>query len=172
MIKSGLPMSLRIASLPLAMVGLAGFLGCNPPEVHLASMPLAAPTRAETEVQSRVLPLALDKAFPKALDVLMDMGCQVRCASQEAGQINIYKVWYDTSQHSKPQITLEATLLFRAETPTSTRIRMSAIGIWKVISTGGKNSADADISGAVPTQDASDYQFFLDRLEEGIRNAK
>jgi hypothetical protein len=172
MIKSGLSRSMPIASLSLAVVGLAGFLGCNPPEVHLSSMPLAAPTSAETEIQSRVLPLALEKAFPKAVDVLLDMGFQIRCASQEVGQINIYKVWYDTTQIGKPQITLEATLLLRAEAPTSTRIRMSAIGKWKLVSTGGKNSASADISGAVPTQDASDYQSFLDRLEEGIRQAK
>lgn len=168
----GRPRILPIRWVAPTLAALSLALGCRPPEVHMSSMPLAEPSRDETKVQSRTLPLALGKAFPRALDVLLDMGFQIRCANSEAGQVNIYKTWYDLTQAGNPQITLEATLLFRAETADSTRIRMSALGKWKLISIGGRNSADADVSGTAPDQDATDYTFFLDRLADRICSAR
>jgi hypothetical protein len=62
--------------------------------------------------------------FPKVLDVLVDLGYQVRCANQELGQVNIHRAWTEMVMGNPFQYSIEATLLFRTETPGSTRVRI------------------------------------------------
>jgi len=97
--------------------------------------------------------------------VLLDMGFQIRCASQDSGQINVSKSWIDASGST---LSLEATLLLRVGEAGSTWLRMSAIGNWKYISSGGSNSANSDVSGMAVTDDPAGYRQFLDRLVAGI----
>jgi len=151
----------------LTLVLLALGTACVPPntKVNLASVPTEAPSGDLTAAQTRTLPLPKDQAFTRAMEVLMDMGFQIRCANQESGQVNIAKSWRDPSLST---LSLEATLLFRPRDAGSTSLRMSAIGSWKFISPGGTKSASADVSGMVVTDDPEGYRQFLDRLVAGI----
>lgn len=153
-----------------AMLGIGLCLfgtGCVPPvtQVDLSAIPTAAPFKELASAQIRSIPIPKEKSFPRALDVLLDMGFQVRCASQETGQINAFKAWKDPSGST---LSLEATFLLRAGDSGSTVLRMSAVGTWKFISSGGTKSADADVSGIVATEDPEGYRQFLDRLVAGI----
>ena len=162
-----LPISCHPRLHPLGPLVAIGFLlvgtACVGPVTHvdLGSIANVAACPDLTAAQTRVIPLAKDQAFPKALDVLLDMGFQIRCASQESGQVNVARTWPDPSGTT---LSLEATLLFRAEGPGATRLRMAAIGSWKFISVGGPKSADADVSGMAATDDPAGYRQFLDRL--------
>jgi hypothetical protein len=146
-------------TLALLVLGTA----CVPPvtRVDLASVPTEAPSENLTAAQTRTIPLPKEKAFTRAMDVLLDMGFQIRSADQASGQINIAKSWRDPSRST---LSLEATLLFRPRDAGSTTLRMSAIGSWKFISQGGTKSASADVSGVVATDDPAGYRQFLDRL--------
>jgi hypothetical protein len=145
----------------LALLGLA--TACRPPviTVNLGTVPTEAPAKDVASAQTRILPLSKANAFHRALDVLLDMGFQVRSASPEAGQMSVYKGWRDPSGST---LSIEATLLFRPETVSSTRLRMSAVGNWKYISPGGTKGASADVSGLSSTDDPEGYRQFLDRL--------
>jgi len=152
-----------LLGLGLLLLGMA----CEPPvtQVDLGTIPTEAPSTVLASAQTRSLPMPKDQAFPKALDVLLDMGFQIRCASQDSGQINVSKSWIDASGST---LSLEATLLLRAGEAGSSWIRMSAVGSWKYISFGGTKSADADVSGMAVTDDPTGYRQFLDRLVAGI----
>ena len=158
--RSALPVSQSILGLILAVA-------CVRPntKVDLAQIPVEHFSPQLAQAQTRVVPLPYAKVFPRALDVLLDMGFQVRCASQDAGLANISRTWRDTSGST---LSVEATLLFRAEGSGSTRIRMSATGNWKFISVGGPKSADSDVSGISSVEDPAGYASFLNRLVAGI----
>ena len=139
--------------------------GCSmaPPIVSVAPLPTQAQLEAMRTTQSRVLPLARESVFPKVLGVLMDMGYQVRCASQELGQVNIHQTWYDDTRAVRPELTMEATLLFQSEDAHSTRVRVVATGRWNLISVG--RSMDATVTGAQPALDSEECRRFLEQLE-------
>jgi|GEM_PF-5815665 len=139
--------------------------GCVRPvtQVDLASIPTGVPSKALASAQTRSIPLPMEQSFSRALDVLLDMGFQVRCANQGSGQVNVFKSWRDLSNST---LSLEATFLFRPGDAGSTLLRMSAIGDWKFISVG--KYAQADVSGMAPTDDPEGYRQFLDRLAARI----
>lgn len=139
--------------------------GCSmaPPIVSVAPLPTQAQLDAMRTIQSRVLPLPRPSVFPKVLGVLMDMGYQVRCANQELGQVNIHQTWYDDTRAARPELTMEATLLFQSEDDHSTRVRVVATGRWNLISVG--RSMDATVTGAQPALDSEECRRFLDQLE-------
>lgn len=143
----------------LLTLGLA--LGCTPPVVHFPAPPTETQVQARSSEQSRLLPLSREKLFPRVLEVLLDMGFQVRCASQELGQVNIQQTWKDASQAGL-DISVEATLLFLPEGTDATRVRMVASGNWSGISSGKHSSAT--ITAAAPPLPSDEYQRFLDQL--------
>jgi hypothetical protein len=137
-------------------------LGCAPPEVHLPPPPSEPEARALASLQTQTIPLGRDAVFPKVVGVLLDLGFQVRCASQELGQVNIQKTWTDRSQLSTPDITVEATLLFLPDGPDRTKVRMLASGQWSTI---GKH---ANTVGLAPSLASEDCKVFLDQLVERL----
>jgi hypothetical protein len=71
------------------------------------------------------MPVARESVFPKVLDVLIDLGYQVRCVNLELGQVNIHRAWTERNALGNPfSYLIEATLLFRHEGPQSTRVRV------------------------------------------------
>jgi hypothetical protein len=126
-------------------------------------MPSQAQAEALQTIQSRVLPLPREQVFPRVLGVLMDLGYQVRCASQDLGQVNIYQTWYDDTRAARPELSLEATLLFQVEDSNSTRVRIVATGRWNLISSG--HSVSASVTGAQPALDSAECRRFLEQLE-------
>ena len=151
------------------LVGCAlslGFsLGCSLayPNLSVAPLPSQAQIDALNTVQSRSLPVPSTQVFPKVLGVLMDMGYQVRCANQELGQVNIYQTWYDETRAARPELSMEATLLFQTEGTGSTRVRIVATGRWNLISVG--RHGDATVTGARPALDSGECKRFLEQLE-------
>jgi hypothetical protein len=151
-----------------AVPGLALLIvevGCEPPQVHLPPPPSEPEARALATLRTQTIPLARDVVFPKAMGVLLDLGFQVRCASQELGQVNIAKTWTDRSQAGAPDVTVEATLLFLPDGPDRTKVRMLASGQWSAIS-GGKHAAT--ITGVAESLASEDCRAFLDQLVERL----
>lgn len=137
--------------------------GClPPPAVALAPVPNQAQAEATAAGQSRVLPLPRREVFPRVLGVLMDLGYQVRSANADLGQVSIYQAWYDETQAARPELSLEATLLFQEE-GAGTRVRILATGRWNVVSQ-GKHQISL-LAGAQPGQEAAASRRFLDLLE-------
>jgi hypothetical protein len=118
-------------------------------------------------VQSRTLLLPWNQVFPKVLDVLMDMGYQIRCADEGLGQVNIYQTWYDETRAARPELSLEATLLFRPQRPGETSVRIVATGRWNWISSG--RSGSATVTEAQPALASTECRQFLDQLEARLR---
>ena len=99
---------------------LTVFTGCVPPP-HLPP----APSEAISQNLVRVMPVPREAIFPKVLDVFVDLGYQVRCVNQDLGQVNIHRAWTEYNFQGNPfQYSFEATLLFKQETPQSTRVRI------------------------------------------------
>ena len=99
---------------------LTVFSGCVPPP-HLPP----APSEAINQSLVRVMPVPREAIFPKVLDVLVDLGYQVRSVNQDLGQVNIHRAWTEYGFQGHPyQYSFEATLLFRQEAPQSTRVRI------------------------------------------------
>lgn len=140
-------------------------LGCSmrPPVVPMAPVPTAAQVEATSAARTRVLPMPRGQVFPKVIQVLMDLGYQVRCVNADLGQVNFYQAWYDDRMAAHPELSLEATLLFLEEGPGRTRVQIAATGRWNVVSH-GKN-ASAMLNGVQPALDSSEYRQFLDLLE-------
>ena len=154
---------LGCASLGSALL-LALAFGCaEPPVAFVPPTGNPASPGNPSSVQSRVLPIARDQVFPKVLSVLMDMGYQVRCVNPDLGQVNIYQTWYDTTLAARPELSLEATLLFLPENASQTRVRVVATGHWGYISVGRNNSAT--VTGAQPVLEAGDSLQFLEQLQ-------
>jgi len=135
--------------------------GCvPPPAVSLAPVRSQAQAEAAIASRSRVLPLPRREVFPKVLGVIMDLGYQVRSANADLGQVSIYQAWYDETQAARPELQLEATLLFQEE-GGGTRVRILPAG--RIVSQ-GKHQVSL-MTGALPDQDAATCRRFLDLLE-------
>lgn len=145
-------------------VGALLTLGCMaPPVVSMAPVPTAAQAEAASAARTRVLPLARGQVFPRVIQVLMDLGYQVRCVNADLGQVNLYQAWYDDRMATHPELSLEATLLFLEDGPGRTRVQIAATGRWNVVSH-GKN-VSAMLNGAQPALDSSECRQFLELLE-------
>ena len=94
-------------------------LGCAPP-AHLPPVP----AEASSQNLVRVIPVPRELVFPKVLDVLVDLGYQIRCVNQDLGQVNIHRAWTESLMGNPFNYSIEATLLFRVEDPRSTRVRI------------------------------------------------
>jgi len=107
----------RLASLAI----LASFMGCVPPSSHLPPIP----SEASSQNLVRVMAVPRESVFPKILDVLVDLGYQVRCVNPELGQLNIQRAWTESNGlGNRFSYSIEATLLFKHESPQSTRVRV------------------------------------------------
>ena len=103
-----------------SLLMLAGSLACMPPS-HLPPVP----SEASSQNLVRILPCPRGSVFPKVLDVLVDLGYQVRCVNKELGQVNIHRAWTEKNLMGNPfSYSIEATLLFGPEGPQATRVRI------------------------------------------------
>jgi hypothetical protein len=154
--------------LPLSLLLLAACVGCQGPVavVGIAPVPPQAGQEAARTLQSRVLPIPVEKVFPQVLGVLMDLGYQVRSANRELGLINIYQSWREEAWSAQPTISLEASLLFQAEGPGATRVRMAATGGWNVLAVG--RHAQGNVTGIQPALDPAECRRFLELLEQRL----
>jgi hypothetical protein len=148
------------------LLALALCLGCQPPTVGLAPVPAPAKVEALRQSQSRVLPIPMGKVFPKVLGILMDLGYQIRCVDQGAGQINIYQSWKDDTHMAQPDMSMEATLLFEPRDADSTSVRIVASGNWSFISSGKHSSGT--VTSSQPTLDSSECGRLLEILEQRL----
>ena len=105
---------------PVTLAILAVSVGCIPPS-HLPPVP----SEASSQNLVRVMAIPREAVLPKVLDVLVDLGYQIRCVNQDLGQVNIYRAWTEKDFLGNPlQYSVEATLLFRPDGPQSTRARV------------------------------------------------
>lgn len=155
------PLRTAMACLPV----LLGTLACQPPEISVPMAPMPSPTqvKARSEAQSRVLPIPKTQVFPRVLEVLMEMGFQIRCVNEAQGQINIFQAWDDLRYASDPHFSMEATLLFLDAGSGSTRVRMTGIGYWNKWVYGNHLATTAQ--GTMPSFSSEDCREFLDRLQ-------
>jgi hypothetical protein len=149
----------------VCLLALLGSLACQRPNLTVPLAPLPSPDQAKSEAESqiRVLPIAKAQVFPKVLEVLMDMGFQIRCADGALGQVNIFQAWDDPRYAADPHFSMEATLLFLDSGSMATRVRMSGTGRWNVW-VSGQNRA-TNVQGTRPTLSPEDCREFLDRLQ-------
>ena len=155
---------LRPSRLALGVLGLALVLGCTPPNFSLPTTPGSGGGLSADSPLTRTMALPRGQVFPKVVEVLMDMGYQVRSASADLGLVNLSRTWYDETLAARPELSMEATLLFQADGQGGTRLLMLPTGHWSVVSVGGKDSASATVRRAQPALDARDVQPFLDEL--------
>lgn len=159
------PRTFLSASIPLGGLLASALLmqGCMaPPAMSLAPVPNQAQAEGAAASQSRVLPLPRRDVFPKVIGVIMDLGYQVRSANADLGQVSIHQAWYDETQAARPELSLEATLLFH-EAGEGTRVRILAAGRWNIVSQ-GKHQISL-LTGTQPDQEAAACRRFLDLLE-------
>lgn len=155
---------LRPSRLGLGALGLVLALGCTPPNFSLPTTPRSGAEPSVGAPLISTLALPRGQVFPKVVEVLLDMGYQVRSANANLGLVNLSRTWYDETMAARPELSMEATLLFQADGQGGTRLLMLPTGHWSVVSVGGKDSASATVTRAQPALDARDIQPFLDEL--------
>lgn len=154
----------RPSRLALGALGLALALGCTPPDFSLPTNPGSGGGPSVGPPLVRALDLPRRQVFPKVVEVLLDMGYQVRSANADLGLVNLSRTWYDETLVAHPAMSMEATLLFQPDGHGGTRLLMLPTGHWSVISWGGKDSASATVTRAQPALEARAVQPFLDEL--------
>ncbi len=159
---------LRPSRLALGVLGLALVLGCTPPSFSLPTTPGSGGDLSAGPPLTRTLAIPRVQVFPKVVEVLMNMGYQVRSASADLGLVNLSRTWYDETLAARPALSMEATLLFQADGQGGTRLFMLPTGHWSVVSVGGKDSASATVTTAQPALDVRDVQPFLDELAKRL----
>ena len=155
---------IRLSRLGLGALGLTLALGCTPPDFSLPTTSGSVGQPSAGSAMTRTLALPRGQVFPKVVEVLLDMGYQVRSASADLGLVNLSRTWYDETLSARPALTMEATLLFQADGQESTRLLVLPTGHWSVVSIGGKDSASATVTRAQPALDARAVQPFMDEL--------
>ncbi len=154
----------RLSRPGLGALGLILALGCTPPDFSLPTTPGSGGERSIGSPLVRNLALPRSQVFPKVVEVLLDMGYQVRSANADLGLVNLSRTWYDETLAAHPAMSMEATLLFQLDGRGGTRLLMLPTGHWSVVSIGGKESASATVTRAQPALEDRAVQPFLDEL--------
>jgi hypothetical protein len=149
----------------VCLLVLLGDLACQRPDltVHLAPLPPPDQVKALAEDQIRILPIPRPQVFPKVLEILMNMGFQIRCASESLGQVSIYQAWEDPRYSADPHFSMEATLLFQEAGSGTTRVRMIGTGQWNLLLAGQHLTTSAQ--NTQPALSPEDCREFLNRLQ-------
>lgn len=134
-----------------------------PPRIETAPPSVAI---REDATHGRVLAVPRSAVFPKVLDLLLDLGFQVRSANESLGLVAFHQQWVDASQVTRPILSLEGTLLFREEGAGQTRVRLELTGRWEVL---GPGKSPGMVSNVLQQADAKEYEKLLDRLEAGLK---
>ena len=148
----------------VACAALAWALGCVRPDYSLPTTPLPGGEGTAGSPVIRTLPLPRPQVFPKVVAVLLDMGYQVRSANAELGLVSLSRTWFDDTLLARPEMSVDATLLFQADGPDRTRVLMLPTGRWSLVSARGKDSGSATVMGAQPALAEKDVSPFLDEL--------
>ena len=126
----------------------------------VAGQPMAFADQSP-QPHSQVIQAPCDSTFQKVIDALVDNNCVILAANQMAGLIS-----FRTQSESYPNSArrhvniLDGTILLRAESPASTRIRVQLTLNWQE----SNDTAGTFKTGAQKEADAGWYKIVFDIL--------
>lgn len=129
--------------------GLALIILAGTPLLGLGAAAQSPPAEQGLRIHAQVLPVPSEVLFPKAVEALLDHHCIILAVNQQLGILSFRTQSEDrTARYRKHLNVLEGTLLFKRESPASTRVRATLTLGWqetdqKVFTTGVQQDADA-----------------------------